>query len=128
MRRALLLMLAAAVLLQAVPAVHAEGLWDVLQRIPLIQQKFYVDDIIKLAIYICGLLLAVGVLLVVAGYAIAGERPTEGATLLARGKKMIKAGILGLVLAGVLPPLVRWFSSQVTPEEKLPEDVPLWST
>ena len=100
------------------------SLWnDVLARIPLIQHRFYVEDLAKLGVYICGLLLALGVVTWPVGYAFAGERP-EAAPLMKWGKRFIIAGGLGLLLLGVVPLVVKWWAGQTGASDIT--EVPTW--
>ena len=100
-----------------------DDLWnDVLAKIPLIQNQFYVKDLAKLGGYLCGLLVVLGVLFWTAGYALAGERP-EAAPLLRWGKRMLIGGVLGILLLAILPLVIKWLASGQMGVEV---EVPTW--
>ncbi len=113
------------IIFNSVAAVQETGLGGLMQEIPLLQNKFYIQSIVTLLLYLDVAILLLSLGMIIVGRAVGGDR-SEGAEMFVKGKKIFTVALISLLLLAALPVLIKFFLRAGSGSTALANQVPTW--
>ncbi len=113
------------IIFNSVAAVQETGLGGLMQEIPLLQNKFYIQSIVTLLLYLDVAVLLVSLGMIIVGRAVGGDR-SEGAEMFVKGKKIFTVALISLLILAALPVLIKFFLRAGSGSTALANQVPTW--
>ncbi len=113
------------IIFNSVAAVQETGLGGLMQEIPLLQNKFYIQSIVTLLLYLDVAVLLVALGMIIVGRAVGGDR-SEGAEMFVKGKKIFTVALISLLILAALPVLIKFFLRAGSGSTALANQVPTW--
>ncbi len=113
------------IIFNSVAAVQETGFGGLMQAIPLLQNKFYIQSIVTLLLYLDVAILLLSLGMIIVGRAVGGDR-SEGAEMFVKGKKIFTVALISLLLLAALPVLIKFFLRAGSGSTALANQVPTW--
>ncbi len=113
------------IIFNSVAAVQETGFGGLMQAIPLLQNKFYIQSIVTLLLYLDVAVLLISLGMIIVGRAVGGDR-SEGAEMFVKGKKIFTVALISLLLLAALPVLIKFFLRAGSGSTALANQVPTW--
>ncbi len=95
---------------RAYAAAGNASLWNTLKQIPIIQNNFYVQDVVKFLVYLNLFLIVVAIGMIMVGGVLSGKRQ-EAAEMLVAGKRALVWLLITLVLLLIADNIVSFLIS-----------------
>ena len=113
------------IIFNSVAALQETGFGGLMQEIPLLQNKFYIQSIVTLLLYLDVAVLLISLGMIIVGRAVGGDR-SEGAEMFVKGKKIFTVALISLLILAALPVLIKFFLRAGSGSTALASQVPTW--